>query len=47
MGSDWVIDTGLQPGEMVVVDGLQKVLPGATVKPVFATERVPSDEHRG
>jgi membrane fusion protein (multidrug efflux system) len=47
MGNDWVIDTGLQPGEIVVVDGLQKVMPGATVKPVFAAERAPSDEHRG
>ena len=31
-----VLDSGLQPGEIVVVDGLQKVSPGATVKPVFA-----------
>ena len=47
MGNDWVIDAGLQPGEIVVVDGLQKVMPGATVKPVFAAGRAPSDEHRG
>jgi len=36
LGNDWVLDSGLQPGEIVVVDGLQKVSPGATVKPVFA-----------
>lgn len=30
-GSDWVISKGLQPGEQVVVEGLQKVRDGATV----------------
>ena len=33
IGSDWVIDKGLQPGETVVVEGLQKVRPGMTVTP--------------
>jgi membrane fusion protein, multidrug efflux system len=36
LGSDWVLDEGLAAGEVVVVDGLLKVQPGATVKPVFA-----------
>ena len=31
-----VIESGLTPGERVIVDGLQKVSPGATVKPVVA-----------
>lgn len=30
----WVVTEGLRPGERVVVDGLQKVQPGAAVKPV-------------
>jgi membrane fusion protein (multidrug efflux system) len=47
LGSDWVLDGGLAPGDVVVVDGLQKVTPGATVKPVFATERAAPDAKRG
>jgi membrane fusion protein, multidrug efflux system len=35
-GDEWVIESGLAPGERVIVDGLQKVSPGATVKPVVA-----------
>jgi membrane fusion protein, multidrug efflux system len=30
----WVVLEGLQPGEQVMVDGFQKLRPGATVKPV-------------
>jgi membrane fusion protein (multidrug efflux system) len=30
----WVITDGLKPGEQVVVDGVQKLRPGAPVKPV-------------
>jgi membrane fusion protein (multidrug efflux system) len=47
LGTDWVLDSGLQPGDIVVVDGLQKVTPGATVKPVFAAERETPDAHHG
>jgi membrane fusion protein (multidrug efflux system) len=47
LGTDWVIDSGLQAGEIVVVDGLQKVSPGATVKPVFVAGRDTADSHRG
>ena len=32
-GNLWVIDQGLQPGERVVVEGLQKVKAGMTVDP--------------
>jgi membrane fusion protein, multidrug efflux system len=32
----WVIAAGLQPGERVIVDGLQNVRPGAAVRPVPA-----------
>jgi membrane fusion protein (multidrug efflux system) len=33
-GNQWVVLGGLQPGEQVVVDGFQKIRPGAPVKPV-------------
>jgi membrane fusion protein (multidrug efflux system) len=33
-GSQWVILEGLKPGEQVMVDGFQKLRPGASVKPV-------------
>lgn len=31
IGSDWLIEKGLQPGEQVIAEGTQKVRPGATV----------------
>ena len=33
-GGGWLILDGLKPGEFVMVDGFQKLRPGATVKPV-------------
>ncbi|MGH7233134.1 MAG: efflux RND transporter periplasmic adaptor subunit [Nitrospiraceae bacterium] len=33
-GNQWLIEKGLNLGERVVVDGLQKVVPGAPVQPV-------------
>jgi len=47
MGSDWVLDGGLAAGDVVVIDGLPKVTPGAIVKPVFAAEPAPSEAKRG
>jgi len=39
VGTMWVIDEGLHPGERVVVEGLQKVRPGMAVHPTpFVTE---------
>mgnify|MGYP003375509277 CR=1 FL=1 len=32
VGTDWLIESGLMQGERVVIDGLQKVRPGATVQ---------------
>lgn len=32
-GRNWLIETGLKPGDKVIVDGVQKVGPGATVRP--------------
>jgi membrane fusion protein (multidrug efflux system) len=33
-GTNWVVDGGLQDGERVIVSGVQKVQPGAVVRPV-------------
>lgn len=34
VGSQWIILQGLEPGEQVIVDGFQKLKPGASVRPV-------------
>jgi membrane fusion protein, multidrug efflux system len=34
IGSDWIINSGLEPGDRVVVEGIQKVREGAAVNPV-------------
>jgi len=36
VGSLWVIDKGLKPGERVVVEGVQKVKTGVRVNPTQA-----------
>jgi membrane fusion protein (multidrug efflux system) len=33
-GSNWIIGSGLKAGDTVIVEGLQKVKPGAPVKPL-------------
>jgi membrane fusion protein (multidrug efflux system) len=33
VGAWWVVSDGLNPGERVIVDGIQKVGPGMHVKP--------------
>jgi len=35
-GNGWVVDSGLQPGDRVIVNGVEKAKPGMTVKPVEA-----------
>ncbi len=42
-GPDFVIEGGVQVGEQVIVDGLQKTRPGGTVKPVPLEPPVPQD----
>ncbi|MDB5763892.1 MAG: efflux transporter periplasmic adaptor subunit [Herminiimonas sp.] len=37
-GNDWVVESGLDPGDMVVVEGISKVQPGAPVKPVLLAQ---------
>ena len=34
IGNKWLISSGLNPGDRVVVEGIQKVRPGASVKVV-------------
>lgn len=46
-GSDWVLDSGLAAGEVIVIDGLPKVSPGAVIKPVFAAQPAPPAVRRG
>jgi membrane fusion protein (multidrug efflux system) len=41
-GSLWVIDKGLNPGDRVVVEGLQKVREGAAVAPKVAAAEAPA-----
>jgi len=37
LGNQWMLSEGLQPGEQIVVEGLQKIRAGATVKTVTAS----------
>jgi membrane fusion protein (multidrug efflux system) len=43
VGSLWIVDKGLKPGERVVVEGVDKVRPGAKVAPEPAQATVPAD----
>ncbi|MGZ8982201.1 MAG: efflux RND transporter periplasmic adaptor subunit, partial [Burkholderiaceae bacterium] len=36
IGSDWLIESGVQPGDRVIVEGLQRARPGVTVQPLDA-----------
>jgi membrane fusion protein (multidrug efflux system) len=48
-GSNWVVDSGLKAGDRVIVEGTEKVRPGATVKAVEAqlTPSTPADAAPG
>lgn len=37
-GTDWIVDSGLKPGDRVIVQGTEKVHPGMTVKAVPAQQ---------
>ncbi len=37
-GNLWIIDSGLSPGDTVIVDGIQKVAPGRIVKPMLSVD---------
>ena len=38
IGNAWLVSSGLAPGDRVIVEGLQKVKPGASVKVVPFTD---------
>jgi membrane fusion protein (multidrug efflux system) len=40
IGDQWLVDDGLASGDRLIVEGLQKVQPGMTVKAVEATAEV-------
>jgi membrane fusion protein (multidrug efflux system) len=43
IGTEWIVSTGLKPGESVVAEGTQKVKPGVTVSPKpFAPPTAPA-----
>jgi membrane fusion protein (multidrug efflux system) len=42
VGDAWMVTSGLKPGEQVIVEGLQKVRPGALVNPVPAGSAKPT-----
>jgi membrane fusion protein (multidrug efflux system) len=44
IGSDWIIDNGLKPGQRVIVEGAQKVRDGQPVNPKPFTRPTPSEE---
>src|SRR5579862_5070567 len=43
LGSLWIINEGLKPGERVIVDGIQKVGPGSQVNPKPSAEKAAAD----
>jgi membrane fusion protein (multidrug efflux system) len=45
-GANWLIAQGLKAGERVVVDGVQKIGPGAVVKPTPLTTAANADSTR-
>jgi membrane fusion protein (multidrug efflux system) len=46
VGDAWLVTSGLKRGDQVIVDGLQKVRPGAEVKPVPAGPAGPKQAAR-
>ncbi len=42
LGDQWLVEQGLTPGDRVIVDGLQSVMPGMAVRPVPAAAGGPS-----
>jgi membrane fusion protein (multidrug efflux system) len=43
-GDEWIIEEGLRAGERIVVDGFQRAMPGAQVKPVTVAGPTPAAE---
>lgn len=45
VGNQWLIESGLEPGDRLIISGLQKVSPGAPVTPQEATSDTNSAQH--
>jgi membrane fusion protein (multidrug efflux system) len=39
IGDKWLVTSGLKPGDQLIVEGLQKVRPGAAVRPTVMAAR--------
>jgi len=46
-GKRWLVEEGLASGEQVVVDSLQRIIPGSTVKPVPVEAEPPGNQPSG
>ena len=46
-GSQWLVEQGLAAGEQVVVDSLQRIIPGSTVKPMPIEVESPAPQPTG
>ncbi len=47
-GNEWIVESGLQPGELVIVEGTGKSRPGAPVKPtVIEASQIGKSEVKG
>jgi len=46
-GKQWLVEEGLASGEQVVVDSLQRIIPGSTVKPVPVEAEPPGNQPSG
>jgi membrane fusion protein (multidrug efflux system) len=44
IGPDWIINQGLKSGDRVIVEGFQRLAPGAPVKPILTESLPPSPE---
>jgi len=48
VGPNWLVTSGLRPGDKVIVEGLGKVKPGQPVRPVPAGSRpLPAQDGKG
>ncbi|MFX7845131.1 HlyD family secretion protein, partial [Acinetobacter baumannii] len=43
IGDNWLVSGGLQPGERLIVDGLQFIRPGIKVRPLPLTAAAPAN----
>ena len=46
-GESWIIEKGIAPGDRVIVDGVQKTMPGGVVHPVPAVDTAATGDSAG